>query len=83
MKEAVVDRAIKLAGGPTELARRLNIKAPSIHSWRKIPPKRVLTVAEITGIPPWELRPDLYPDPKTLIGAPLADPQIQIEGELA
>ncbi|MBS1056123.1 transcriptional regulator [Gluconobacter kondonii] len=52
--------AIQAAGGVAALARELGIKPPSVYSWRQIPPKRVQAVSRITGIPPEELRPDLF-----------------------
>ncbi|MBS1070359.1 helix-turn-helix domain-containing protein [Gluconobacter cerinus] len=52
--------AIKAAGGVTALAKGLGIKPPSVYSWKKIPPGRVLAIAKLTGIPPQKLRPDLY-----------------------
>jgi DNA-binding transcriptional regulator YdaS (Cro superfamily) len=61
MRDSAVDEAIKAAGGPTALTRALGIKLPSVYSWRRIPPGRVLQVEKLTGIPRTRLRPDLYP----------------------
>lgn len=55
-----VKRAIDAVGGVAVLAAHLGIKAPSIYSWRVIPPKRVRKISKITGIPESELRPDLF-----------------------
>ncbi|WP_366125545.1 transcriptional regulator [Acetobacter cerevisiae] len=63
MEQADIKQIIQKAGGATALAKRLGIKSPSVHSWQKVPPARVLAVAEITGIPAWEIRSDLYPLP--------------------
>jgi DNA-binding transcriptional regulator YdaS (Cro superfamily) len=56
----IVQRAIE-AKGLTPLANHLKIKAPSVSQWTRIPAEKVLGVSEFTGIPPHELRPDLYP----------------------
>ncbi|MBS1015181.1 helix-turn-helix domain-containing protein [Acetobacter persici] len=60
MMTDAVKRAIEAAGGVAVLAQQLGIKAPSIYSWRAIPPKRVRAIARITGIPAAELRPDMF-----------------------
>jgi DNA-binding transcriptional regulator YdaS (Cro superfamily) len=64
MKNDVVARVVEKAGGPTALARALGIKSPSIHSWSQVPANRVTEVSDITGIPPHEIRPDVFRAPK-------------------
>ncbi len=61
MRDSIIDEAISIAGGPTALARGLGIKMPSLYSWKKVPPTRVLAIEDLTGIPRTRLRPDLYP----------------------
>ncbi|WP_082666601.1 transcriptional regulator [Acetobacter senegalensis] len=61
MENDALKRVIEAVGGVTPLASLLGIKPPSIYSWKEIPPRRVVRIAEITGIPACELRPDLYP----------------------
>ncbi len=56
-----LDRAAKAVGGKASLADRLGIRRQSIHEWKRVPAERVLTVEHLTGIPRYELRPDLYP----------------------
>lgn len=63
MSEAL-EKAKKVAGGPSALARLLGIKPQAIHQWNEVPPLRVLDVERHTGIPRYELRPDIYPPPK-------------------
>jgi DNA-binding transcriptional regulator YdaS (Cro superfamily) len=43
------------------IARELQITAQSVSDWKRVPAERVLAVEKATGIPRWELRPDLYP----------------------
>jgi DNA-binding transcriptional regulator YdaS (Cro superfamily) len=59
--DPIIERAIEAAGGTAILAQRLGIQAPSIYSWRRVPPNRVLAVEAATGISRHALRPDLYP----------------------
>lgn len=66
--------AIERAGSLAELCRRLSDVqgfppvTPQIFSgWRRrnqIPENRVWQVSYATGIPPWEIRPDLYDRPE-------------------
>ena len=61
-------RAIKHAGGPSELAKVLGITPQAVSRWSKanqIPAKWVLALeALIEGeVKRYELRPDLYPTP--------------------
>jgi len=53
----VVDKA----GGSTKLAYALGLRPPAIYGWTRVPSRFVDKVSELTGIPPQELRPDLYP----------------------
>lgn len=55
---------IKRLGGPTKAAEALGISNPSVVlNWRKrqsIPADKVMAVSKLTGIPPHELRPDVF-----------------------
>lgn len=57
MKISVI---VKLAGGPTHLARQLGIKHTSVLGWRQVPPTRAREVARLAGLHPSQVRPDLY-----------------------
>lgn len=58
-----LDKAILLAGTPTELAKRLNVKPQNIFNWRKrgVPAERVPDVVDAVDgkVFAHELRPDL------------------------
>ena len=60
---AALDRAIKAAGSPTELAKRLGATPQNIFNWRKrgVPAERVPDVVDAVGgvVSAHELRPDL------------------------
>ncbi len=60
MREPGLSVAIRVAGGVSELARRLGISQPSVSNWDRIPAERVLAVEAITGVSRSVLRPDLY-----------------------
>ena len=60
-----LSRALKAAGGPAELARKLGISSQAVSQWERIPGERTLAVEDITGIPAHELRPDLYRAPRS------------------
>lgn len=48
-------------GGPTALGSALGVAPQSFYVWRQVPAERVLKMAEVTGMHPSEIRPDLYP----------------------
>lgn len=55
-----IEEVFQKAGGRKAVASQLNIKVPSTYSWDRVPGVRVLAISKMTGIPPHELRPDLY-----------------------
>jgi len=67
MQESNVSLAIKLLGGPSDVARRAGLKtAWGVSKWREaLPADRVLWLSEETGwrFSPHELAPDRYPHP--------------------
>ena len=60
MRDPGLQEAIRVAGGMSELARRLGISQPSISDWQRIPAERVLSVEAATGVARTVLRPDLF-----------------------
>lgn len=63
MPLAIVQRAADKAGGLAVLARALGIRHTAFYRWKTVPADRVLKIEEVTGIPRYEIRPDLYPSP--------------------
>jgi len=58
-----VDLAIARAGGPSAVGRALGITPQAVGQWQRIPAERVLEISRLSGVPPHDLRPDIYPDP--------------------
>ncbi len=58
--DAGLEKALKAAGGPIALARRIGVVPSCITNWHTIPVRRVPEVSLATGIPRHELRPDFW-----------------------
>jgi DNA-binding transcriptional regulator YdaS (Cro superfamily) len=63
---AALAEGLTAVGGGAALAEALrargcSISRHAIYQWRMVPPRHVLAVEEITGIPRHRLRPDYYP----------------------
>lgn len=46
-----------------EISRALGVTRQAVAGWRAVPAEWVRQVSEVTGIPAWRLRPDLYDAP--------------------
>ena len=61
-------KAVKKAGGQTELANLINAKQQNVWQWLnrdgKASAKYVAKINEATGVPCHELRPDIFPPPQ-------------------
>lgn len=62
LKQAT-DRAITAAGGPSAVGRSIGITPQAVGQWERVPAERVLGLSRLSGIPPHEIRPDIYPPP--------------------
>lgn len=63
-----IEDVIRDAGGAPAVAERLEINPVSVYEWvenNRLPPKRVIQVAELTGWmhTPHQIDPILYPNP--------------------
>jgi DNA-binding transcriptional regulator YdaS (Cro superfamily) len=56
-----LEEALQKAGGPAELARKLNITVQAVSQWKKCPTLRVLEVERLTGVSRHDLSPEIYP----------------------
>jgi len=55
-------QVISAAGGPTALARELEVCHQAINFWKEVPPARVLDCERITGYSRYQIRPDIFGD---------------------
>ncbi|KXV33091.1 MULTISPECIES: Cro/CI family transcriptional regulator [Gluconobacter] len=61
MRDPILSEILKTVGGPSALARKIgNISPQAISQWRAVPVTRVRDIAQITGIDPVRLRPDVF-----------------------
>jgi DNA-binding transcriptional regulator YdaS (Cro superfamily) len=61
---SVVERAIEGGGGLQPFAEKCGVRYQAVQKWRRsgrVPAERVLSVEAISGVPRYELRPDIYP----------------------
>ncbi len=61
-----LDKIITIVGGQTALANMLGVKQQHVYGWLNrsgglVPSDYVFQIEKKTGIPCWEIRPDLYP----------------------
>ena len=61
MNKETIDQVIKMAGGPSKLARHLGVSPQAISQWKRVPLNHVFAIEKLTDIPRYELRPDVYP----------------------
>ena len=54
---------IERLGGPTKIAKMLEIRTAAVSQWAQIPAKQAIRLASLVGIPVSELRPDLWERP--------------------
>src|SRR5262249_44490075 len=60
MRDPGLSEALRVAGGVSELARKIGISQPSISNWTRVPADRVRAVEAATGVNRTVLRPDLF-----------------------
>ena len=63
-----LEKAIEIAGNRSKLAEQIGIEKPqSVSNWvnrdKKASAKYVAKISEVTGVPCYELRPDIFPVP--------------------
>ena len=62
-----LEKAIEIAGNRSKLAEQIGIKPQNVSNWvnrdKKAPAKYVAKISEVTGVPCYELRPDIFPVP--------------------
>ena len=63
------EQAVKKAGGGAKVARPLNLTRQAIYQWKRVPAEHVLTLERLSGVPRYQIRPDIYPAPDADAGA--------------
>lgn len=60
--QAALQRAIKIVGDQTALAKSLGVSPQAVCQWDQVPPRRVLKIEELCQgkITRHDLRPDIY-----------------------
>ena len=63
-----LEKAIEIAGNRSKLAKQIGIEKPqNVSNWvnrdKKASAKYVAKISEVTGVPCYELRPDIFPVP--------------------
>lgn len=69
-KIAALKRAVKAVGSGAELARKLGKDETIVATWfqrGQVSHRAVLEVQDATGVPCYELRPDLYRKPEARV----------------
>ncbi len=62
-----ITAVIQAAGGVMALSRAIGLRNhQSVYGWKRIPAEYVLKIEAVTGIPCYELRPDIYPGHRIL-----------------
>jgi DNA-binding transcriptional regulator YdaS (Cro superfamily) len=60
-----LQRAVQIAGGQSGLARAIETSQQRVWKWVNVshsaPAEMVLAIERATGVPRWQLRPDIYP----------------------
>ena len=64
LRPKVIRDAIRLAGGGAHLAEYLGIERQAVYQWTRVPVEHVLRIENLTGIPCYRMRPDIYPRPR-------------------
>lgn len=68
MLEALL-KAVEIAGGQSELTEKIGLPRTAsninvmVNRDKKASPKYVAKISEVTGVPCYELRPDIFPAP--------------------
>lgn len=54
-------KKLRADGWLPRIAENLGISRQATYQWQEVPLEHVIAIYEMTGIPPYELRPDAYP----------------------
>jgi DNA-binding transcriptional regulator YdaS (Cro superfamily) len=60
-KDPVLRQIFAVRGLALHVAEACNVSRQALDHWQKVPPQHVATVSRMIGMPPHEIRPDLFP----------------------
>lgn len=63
MKDAVLTQIMMRRNANKLISEACGLSTAAVSQWKRVPRKHVETVSSVSGVPPYELRPDLYPVP--------------------
>lgn len=61
-------------GRRARLAEALGVSSAATSQWKEVPLDRVIAIEALTGIPRYDLRPDVFGVP---VPAPIAQPKVR------
>lgn len=63
MRDEPLSKAIAAAGSVAALALKIGVTPQAVSAWDRVPAERAKDVEVATGVPRYELRPDLWDPP--------------------
>lgn len=58
-----VKQIILAAGGVRRISKEILRSHSTVSEWKRIPAPHAQAIANLSGIPLWEIRPDVFPAP--------------------
>lgn len=62
-QDTAVKRFRAIRGQATEIARVCGIERAAVYQWKRVPAQWIYQVADVTGMTPEEIRPDIFRRP--------------------
>jgi len=48
------------AGGAYKVAAEIDVASQWVYQWKQVPAKHVVAVSRLSGVPPEQIRPDIF-----------------------
>ena len=64
LRPKIIRDVMQAAGSGARLATHLGVSRQCVYMWTRIPVEHVLRIENLTGIPRYRMRPDVYPRPR-------------------
>lgn len=62
-RDPILERIFSIRLTVKRVSEATGITTAGVAQWKRVPRWHVDAVSKVTGVPPYELRPDLYPSP--------------------